>query len=153
MDPITGLLNYPPLLNLSGERLESSGMYLLDNGLEVFLWIGSACPSGLVEMVLGTSNERSLGTVSLPYLENAYSARIHAIVEARRSKQIGGIRSHPAIGVRVIWDVSPGVGGQISGEYAANRSAFVAYLVEDRGPEYPSLPQWLNLLREKVSSK
>ncbi|KAJ3167262.1 COPII subunit [Irineochytrium annulatum] len=41
----------PPLLNLSSEKLERHGLYLLDNGSELFLWVGRAIAPELCQMV------------------------------------------------------------------------------------------------------
>jgi protein transport protein SEC24 len=38
----------PPLLNCSSERIERNGAYLLDNGLEIFLWLARGASPDLI---------------------------------------------------------------------------------------------------------
>lgn len=43
----------PPLVNLSVERLVSSGVYLLDNGVDMFLWVGREADLNILGSLFG----------------------------------------------------------------------------------------------------
>lgn len=48
----------PAPVRCSEERLSESGMFLLENGLSMFLWLGQACPPDLIQNLF---NVPSLG--------------------------------------------------------------------------------------------
>mmetsp|Transcript_30912 Transcript_30912/g.30548 ORF Transcript_30912/g.30548 Transcript_30912/m.30548 type:complete len:138 (-) Transcript_30912:1046-1459(-) len=46
-------------LNLSFSYLEGRGAYLLDTGIEMFIWIGREAPPSLIQQILGRIEEAS----------------------------------------------------------------------------------------------
>lgn len=46
-----GRIVYPTLLNLSSEKFERHGIYLLENGVEMFLWISRGADPQLIQML------------------------------------------------------------------------------------------------------
>uniref|UniRef100_A0A4W5REA6 SEC24 homolog D, COPII coat complex component n=1 Tax=Hucho hucho TaxID=62062 RepID=A0A4W5REA6_9TELE len=94
----TQLLLYPRLIPLvrisvdvvptpvrcSEERLTDAGMFLLENGCSLFLWLGQACPPELIQSIF---NVPSLAHVpvdlrSLPELDNPQSKKLRSIVDS-----------------------------------------------------------------------
>lgn len=57
----------PPRMNLSSERLERHGCYLVENGHRILIWIGKAAVPQLCEDLLNVSkvNEVRSGQVKL----------------------------------------------------------------------------------------
>ncbi|RYG52437.1 hypothetical protein EON67_01230, partial [archaeon] len=76
----------PTVVNLTAERLTSDGIFLLDNGVEMYLWIGRACPPAALNALFGISSLDGLDLQSLhlPELANPFSERVNAIVRALR---------------------------------------------------------------------
>jgi protein transport protein SEC24 len=46
----------PPIVNLSVDQLTSNGVYLLDNGVDMFLWVGRSADIGLVGSLFGVQS-------------------------------------------------------------------------------------------------
>uniref|UniRef100_A0A8C9WL83 SEC24 homolog C, COPII coat complex component n=1 Tax=Scleropages formosus TaxID=113540 RepID=A0A8C9WL83_SCLFO len=83
----------PVAMRDSEERLSRAGLYLLENGLNLFLWVGSAIPQDLLHNVFGTAsfsqidpNMVSIG-LCLPVLDNPFSKRIREIIESIRAQR------------------------------------------------------------------
>ncbi|KAM9400219.1 protein transport protein Sec24D-like isoform 1-T2 [Salvelinus alpinus] len=74
----------PTPVRCSEERLTDAGMFLLENGCSLFLWLGQACPP---EMIQSIFNVPSLAHVpvdlrSLPELDNPQSKKLRSIVDS-----------------------------------------------------------------------
>lgn len=52
----------PPLLNLSIDRLASDGIFLLDDSLTLYLWIGRAVPSIYLQSLFGVESMEGMNT-------------------------------------------------------------------------------------------
>uniref|UniRef100_A0A672MEW8 Protein transport protein Sec24D-like n=1 Tax=Sinocyclocheilus grahami TaxID=75366 RepID=A0A672MEW8_SINGR len=75
----------PAPVRCSEERLSESGIFLLENGLCVFLWLGQACPPDLIQNLFNVPSLGHLsseGPTSLPVLDNAHSRKIHSIISS-----------------------------------------------------------------------
>ncbi|KAG9480264.1 hypothetical protein GDO78_011982 [Eleutherodactylus coqui] len=78
----------PPALRCSEERLSDGGVFLLANGVTMFLWLGVSCPP---EFIQGIFNVPSFAHItpeatSVPELDNPYSKKLRTIMEAIQSK-------------------------------------------------------------------
>uniref|UniRef100_A0A8C8MN58 SEC24 homolog D, COPII coat complex component n=1 Tax=Oncorhynchus tshawytscha TaxID=74940 RepID=A0A8C8MN58_ONCTS len=94
----TQLLLYPRLIPLvrqrspalsspvrcSEERLTDAGMFLLENGRSLFLWLGQACPPELVQRVFNVPSFAHLPAdlSSLPVLDNPQSKKLRSIIDS-----------------------------------------------------------------------
>ncbi|KAJ4346511.1 COPII subunit [Didymosphaeria variabile] len=143
-DPQTGNIVMPPLLNLSSERIVPYGLYLLDDGVNQFLWVGRDAVPALLLDVFGVEDQSLIkqGKTTLPLLDNDFSQRIHAVLEKARDHKSKGVGS---ITVPTLYVVRE------SGEPTLKLWA-QTLLVEDRADQGVSLQQWLGMLREKVRS-
>ena len=78
------------MLNLTSERLERHGIFLLDNGFQQFLWLGSNVHPELCSLLFGTQNLAQIPsgrtTHILPDLDNDWNRRVRAISETLRSR-------------------------------------------------------------------
>jgi hypothetical protein len=95
-DPTTGQTQMPPALNLSSAAIVPYGLYLLDDGVNQFLyvlcysvkneeanlvsWVGRDTVPALLADVFGVEDRTQLkqGKMSLPLLDNEYSERVRA---------------------------------------------------------------------------
>lgn len=146
----------PPPLPLTSERLERHGLYLIEDGQTMFLWVGrDAVPQLIMDVfnlssyevlrggkVGGSSQEvpsllmRYLGQSTLPLLDNPFSERINAIIQKTREMRRGVYYPHLYI---VKEDGEPPL-----------RLWALSNLIQDRADVLPSYQQYINQLKDKV---
>ncbi|XP_050193653.1 protein transport protein Sec24C isoform X2 [Myiozetetes cayanensis] len=73
----------PAAIRNSEERLSKGDIYLLENGLNIFVWVGVSVQQSLIQNLFGVS---SFGQISntlsaLPVLENPFSKKVRSIVD------------------------------------------------------------------------
>lgn len=76
----------PNILNLSYERLTSEGIFLLENGHDMFMWIGRGVNPAIVSTLFGVASLDGLDISRLTIMaENSdFSSRVNAVVVALR---------------------------------------------------------------------
>ena len=119
--PATGFRNddgsiapYP----LSASILSSQGCYLLDDGVETYLWIGKEAPPGLVNALFGVQSLAGIETAALQLVDqgNNFSQRVCEVVKTLQSNS-------RAIGkLRIV----------VEGSGDVNEARFHWHMVEDR---------------------
>ncbi|XP_076144579.1 protein transport protein Sec24D [Alosa pseudoharengus] len=74
----------PAAVRCSEERLTDGGVFLLDNGRGLFLWVGQACPPDLVQSLFNVPSVAHLPAdlSSLPDLDNAHSKKLRSIISS-----------------------------------------------------------------------
>ncbi|XP_072543878.1 protein transport protein Sec24D isoform X2 [Salminus brasiliensis] len=74
----------PAAVRCSEERLSETGVFLLENGQSLFLWLGQACPPDLIQSLFNVPSLAHLSPdmASLPELENAHSTKLRSIISA-----------------------------------------------------------------------
>lgn len=129
----------PPPLPLSSEYLERHGLYLIDDGLTITLWVGRDAVPQLVKDVFDLPALDVLrgGKYTLPLLDNSFSQRVNAIVGSVREKRRGVYLPFLYI---IKEDGDPHL-----------RVSALSMLIQDRGDQTPSYQQWLGQLRDKIS--
>ncbi|PVF93867.1 hypothetical protein CPB86DRAFT_876799 [Serendipita vermifera] len=129
----------PAPLPLTSERLVRHGLYLMEDGQSIFLWIGRDAVPQLVQDVFDAPRYDMLqsGKITLPILENDFSQRINNIIAKTREMRRGPYWPH-------LYLVKE------DGEPALRQWALSA-LIQDRGDYTPSYQQYLNTLRDKVN--
>ncbi|XP_064200940.1 protein transport protein Sec24D-like isoform X1 [Anguilla rostrata] len=71
----------PAPVRCSEERLSEGGVFLLENGRELFLWLGQACPPELIQNIFNVPSLAHVeGQKSLPKLDNPHSKRLWSII-------------------------------------------------------------------------
>ncbi|XP_028989747.1 protein transport protein Sec24C isoform X2 [Betta splendens] len=99
----TQLFFYPRLLPLvklesgslpvavrdSEERLSKGGVYLLETGLHLFLWVGASVQQELLLSIFGTPSFSQIDSsmASLPVLDNPISQRLRELIDSFRAQQ------------------------------------------------------------------
>jgi len=101
MDDVTAVagplrVRLPGLLNLSCERLDTSGIFLLENGYEMIMWIGRGVNPAIVHTLFGVSSLEGVNTSTLSIQsENSdFSSRLNAIIVALRQDRSRYLHLH-----------------------------------------------------------
>ncbi|KIY62915.1 protein transporter SEC24 [Cylindrobasidium torrendii FP15055 ss-10] len=128
----------PPPLPLTSERLERHGLFLIEDGQTIFLWVGRDAVPQLIMDVFDLPNYDALrgGKYTLPHLENPMNERVNAIVAKTRALRRGPYYSH----LYVVKE---------DGEPALRLWALSA-LIQDRLDVLPSYQQFIGSLKDKV---
>ncbi|KAJ6511777.1 CPII coat sec24 protein [Mycena vulgaris] len=119
-----GALRMPAPLPLTSAWWEPHGLYLLDDGQLIYLWVGRAAVPQLVADVFGAEDYAALrgGKVQLPELNTAISQRVRTIVGEIRARV--DVVHYPS--VCIVKDDSTS---------GAPRAAAVQMLIHDRADE------------------
>ena len=124
--------------------MERHGIFLLDNGFQQFLWIGSNVHTELLLMLFGTSLTTEItsgrSTRLIPELDNAWNKRLRSISDNLISK-FGKNRQPEFFIVKEESEISI-------------RQIFMSNLIEDRSVDgsSPSFAQWLMEVTSRVNS-
>ncbi|XP_053306347.1 protein transport protein Sec24C isoform X2 [Spea bombifrons] len=87
VDPASDSLSVA--IRSSEERLSKGEIYLLENGLNLFIWVGANVQQSLIQNLFGVSSfsqiESNMG--ALPKLDNPISNKMHAIITSFRAQR------------------------------------------------------------------
>eukprot|EP00596_Hydrurales_sp_CCMP1899_P006133 CAMPEP_0119044080 /NCGR_PEP_ID=MMETSP1177-20130426/28383_1 /TAXON_ID=2985 /ORGANISM="Ochromonas sp, Strain CCMP1899" /LENGTH=207 /DNA_ID=CAMNT_0007013527 /DNA_START=1 /DNA_END=624 /DNA_ORIENTATION=+ len=77
----------PSILNLSHERLSSDGIFLMENGYDLFLWIGRTVSPAIINTLFGISTLEGadMNTLAVQSDNSDFSSRVNAIIVALRA--------------------------------------------------------------------
>ncbi|RUS25633.1 hypothetical protein BC938DRAFT_471857 [Jimgerdemannia flammicorona] len=130
----------PPVMNLTSEKLERHGCYLLEDGQNMFLWVGREVVPQLCVDLFDSPSYDGLrgGKFTLPTLDNSFSQRVNLIIGKIREMRRGPY--YPVLYL-VKEDGEP-----------ALRLWFLSHLIEDRTDTVMSYYQWLGHLKDRVNS-
>lgn len=146
----------PPPLPLTSEHLERHGLFLIEDGQTIFLWVGRDAVPQLIMDVFNLPSYEVLrgGKVShvehgleqqpadyypqttLPVLDNPFSQRVNAVIQKTREMRRGVYYPHLYI---VKEDGEPPL-----------RLWALSCLIQDRADVLPSYQQFVSQLRDKV---
>ncbi|KAM3913466.1 protein transport protein Sec24C isoform 4-T4 [Leptodactylus fuscus] len=87
VDPASDSL--PVAIRTSEERLSKGDIYLLENGLNLFIWVGANVQQALLQNLFGVSSFSQIdcNMSSLPVLDNPVSSKMHAIITMFRAQR------------------------------------------------------------------
>ncbi|XP_035399075.1 protein transport protein Sec24C isoform X2 [Cygnus atratus] len=73
----------PAAIRNSEERLSKGDIYLLENGLNIFVWVGVNVQQGLIQNLFGVSSFSQISSAlnTLPVLENPLSKKVRSIID------------------------------------------------------------------------
>ncbi|GAA5801836.1 hypothetical protein HPULCUR_007291 [Helicostylum pulchrum] len=146
----------PPATSLTAEKLEAHGCYLLEDGQNIYIWIGKHAVPQLCKDLLSVNSVQEIksGPVPmLPTLKSPISERVSRMVqELQNNRQVA---YYPSIYI-INEEGNPML-----------RSRFISRLIEDRQPSGPATAganqesassgmsyfQWLGFIRSKCQSK
>ncbi|KAI1794435.1 protein transporter SEC24 [Ganoderma leucocontextum] len=129
----------PQPLPLTSERLERHGLFLIEDGQTIFLWVGRDAVPQLIMDVFNLPSYEVLrgGKTTLPLLENPFSQRVNAVIQKTREMRRGVYYPHLYI---VKEDGEPPL-----------RLWALSCLIQDRADVLPSYQQFISQLRDKVN--
>ncbi|CAG9133775.1 unnamed protein product [Plutella xylostella] len=81
----------PAMLRASRDKMEDQGIYLLENGVHMLLWVGSAASPELTQALFGQPSPQAIDTSvrELPVLDNELSEAARELVDqARRQRRV-----------------------------------------------------------------
>ncbi|XP_072281044.1 protein transport protein Sec24C isoform X5 [Pyxicephalus adspersus] len=87
IDPTSDSL--PVAIRDSEERLSKGEIYLLENGLNLFIWVGANVQQALIQNLFGVSSFSQIDSTmsALPVLDNPISNKMHAIITMFRAQR------------------------------------------------------------------
>ncbi|KAI8615643.1 Sec23/Sec24 trunk domain-containing protein [Chytriomyces sp. MP71] len=76
-------IRLPPCVRISYERLDPAGIFLLENGVQMFLWVGRQTPSEQIQQLFGVPRveEIDIKLRLLPVLDNKLNSNIRLILQ------------------------------------------------------------------------
>ncbi|NXI44889.1 SC24C protein, partial [Galbula dea] len=79
----------PSAIRNSEERLSKGDIYLLENGLNIFVWVGVNVQQGLIQNLFGVSSFSQISKTlsTLPVLENPFSKKVRSIIDMLQSQR------------------------------------------------------------------
>ncbi|XP_032429566.1 protein transport protein Sec24C isoform X2 [Xiphophorus hellerii] len=79
----------PVAVRDSEERLSKGGVYLMETGLHLFLWVGASVQQELLLNIFGTPSFSQIdpNMISLPVLDNPFSQRLREVVDSFRAQR------------------------------------------------------------------
>ncbi|XP_063043030.1 protein transport protein Sec24D [Engraulis encrasicolus] len=107
----------PSAVRCSEERLSEGGVFLLENGRSLYLWISQSCPPELLQNLFNTPTLTQLPNdmSSLPVLESPHSKNLHSIISTICSQRSSSMKL------------------QVIVQKAGSEAGFRQLLVEDKG--------------------
>lgn len=142
IEDIKDSVTFPPALNLCSDRIEGSGMYLLDNSQELYIWISKRCSSDLLFSLFHNKYDCiSNGKVHLPEPEDEYSRTIHKLINKIKDHHLITNNCYP-----ILYVVKEDGDKEMKKQFFYN-------LIEDRHEYAPSYPQYLNDLLNQINEK
>lgn len=134
-----GQLQVPPTLRASYSRIEEGGVYLVDNGQTVLLWMHAQVSPNLLEDLFGPGHDSLQGlnpnTSSLPVLETHLNAQARNLLQ-----YFSTVRGSKAVTIQL---ARQGLDGA---EYE-----FARLLLEDRNNEAQSYVDWLVHIHRQIN--
>ncbi|ETW78005.1 hypothetical protein HETIRDRAFT_388085 [Heterobasidion irregulare TC 32-1] len=129
----------PPPLPLTSERLERHGLFLIEDGQTIFLWVGRDAVPQLIADVFNLPSYEVLrgGKITLPLLDNPFSQRVNAVIQKTREMRRGVYHPHLYV---VKEDGEPPL-----------RLWALSALIQDRADVLPSYQQFIGQLKDKVN--
>ncbi|KAM4716216.1 protein transport protein Sec24C isoform 2-T2 [Anableps anableps] len=79
----------PVAVRDSEERLSKGGIYLMETGLHLFLWVGASVQQELLLNIFGTPSFSQIDAnmTSLPVLDNPFSQRLQELIDSFRAQR------------------------------------------------------------------
>ncbi|KAJ5695015.1 hypothetical protein N7536_005427 [Penicillium majusculum] len=134
-----GQLQIPPSLRASFSRIEDGGVYIVDNGQAIILWLHAQVSPNLLEDLFGPGHDSLQGlnpnTSYLPVLETHLNAQVRNLLQ-----YLSTVRGSKAVTIQLARQ------GMDGAEYE-----FARLLLEDRNNEAQSYVDWLVHIHRQIN--
>ncbi|KAI7902295.1 uncharacterized protein BX663DRAFT_435291 [Cokeromyces recurvatus] len=129
---------FPPQLNLTAENLQVHGCYLLENGQNIYLWVGRNVVPQLCVDLFDVQSYEGLkgGKITMPILETPLNRKVNTLIGKIREMRRGNY--YPTLYL-VKEDGDPYL-----------RLWFLSHLIEDRTDNIMSYQQFLQHIKDRV---
>lgn len=89
-------MRLPNLLNLSSERIVTDGIFLMENSVEMIMWIGRGVHSSTIQTLFGltTLDNVDMATVALQPDNSDFSHRVYSVIVALRQERSRHMQLH-----------------------------------------------------------
>lgn len=128
----------PKTIRASYERLDNKGAYLLDNGDDLFFWLGSKLDQEFLQQVFGVSdrNEIDIQLTNIPALDNRLSKRLQILITEIRA-------SHPRyLRLRIVRQ-----------EMDRAEFEFATNMAEDRNAEVQTYVDYMCVIHRQIQEE
>ncbi|XP_058809439.1 protein transport protein Sec24D-like [Phymastichus coffea] len=80
---------FPPMLRCSIDRFEDNGVYLLENGIHMFMWLGLNVNTQWIQAVFGVASVAQVDTdkTGIPTLDNALNKQVREVISQVQSER------------------------------------------------------------------
>ncbi|KAI7869365.1 Sec23/Sec24 trunk domain-containing protein [Spinellus fusiger] len=135
----TGVV-FPPTLNLTSEKLEPHGCYLLETGQTLYLLVGRGVVPQLCVDLFDTKSYEGLraGKITMPVVDTSLNKKVNLLIAKIREMRRGNY--YPQLYL-IKEDGDPSL-----------RLWFLSHLLEDRTENVMSYQQFLQHIKDKVGS-
>lgn len=140
IDEATGKVILPPRMNLSSEKIVTHGLYLIDDGQVIFVWVGRDAVPQLLLDAFGVESLSQLapGKHEIPEIDSPLNHKIRNIVA--NSRDNADSVYWPSLYI-IKEDGEPSL-----------RLWASTFLIEDRTDATPGYYQYLTMLRDKINN-
>ena len=69
VDSESGFFVYPTIIRNGYSRLEPNGVYLIENGLKMIIWVGQQCPPAIIQALFGVNSLDQIDIQRVPSLD------------------------------------------------------------------------------------
>ncbi|KAI8073006.1 Sec23/Sec24 trunk domain-containing protein [Gongronella butleri] len=135
---VNGYMKLPAMLRSSYERLDTNGIYLLDTGSQLFVWLGNKVDSTLLQDMFGvkTLDEVDPKMTTLPALNTDLSHRVHAIIDKLQAQRSRHLQLHV-----------------IRMEKDPLEFVYSTWMTEDRNAEVQTYVDYMCVLHRKIQEE
>ena len=138
-DPTLNRFVLPPLVRASFERLTPDGIYLLDNGMSLWLWVGrDASPSNVMDLfgIQDLSKVETHRINRIPPIENQFNNKVRALISYIQDESHKG--AYPCLRI-----ARQGIDDRV----------FLSLLVEDQSEFGSSFIDFMCILHKRIIAK
>ncbi|KRY61286.1 Protein transport protein Sec24B [Trichinella britovi] len=128
-----------PLLPLSFEKIDRHGLYLMDTGRYIYLYVGPGISDTLCKSMFGVNSYKEINSMTVN-LEDDNATNEHGMLIYNFMRSIIGDRLQK-VPVRIIKEDSP------------SKELFLTHLIEDRSETSFSYVEFLNFLQKEICGK
>ncbi|GAB2234597.1 hypothetical protein Droror1_Dr00003854 [Drosera rotundifolia] len=126
----------PPPTPLSSEHVSDEGVYLLENGIDAFIYLGSAVNPQIVQQVFGVSSiEEIPAQFVLQRLDNPLSKKLNEVINEIRRQRCSYLRL------------------KLCKKGDSSGMLFFSYMVEDKMPPGLSYVEFLVHVHRQIQNK